>query len=255
MFDKIFFDHAFIEDPSHTFFKRLEKLGFILSEMKVEHPGKAHCRFIELDANTNRKLAYLEFVSVGKGGYSFKSSGLSLGYREKLENYYKKLSKRIKVDFNHKNYDWKNNNTDHLPGWNMLTLKNPPIRNIYTWFTEYEKHPETKKKTKSAPKHPNSVYGIYGLELTLTEKGRTYLSKVLGKEIKNKMKLKDGTILFIQRGKVNRFNNIILKCKSLKKANKFIKNKESHSFEKLEALMIENKNDFKKMWSLIIIQA
>ncbi len=254
MFKKIFFDHAFNEDPNHHFFKRLGKLGFTLSDMKVEHPGKAHCRFIELEGNTNRGKAYLEFVRVGKGGKSFNAAGLSLGYKENLESFYKKISKKLKAHFFHKNYDWKKNSTDKLPGWNMITLLNPPMRNIYTWFTEYEEHSSRKKKAKLAPKHANTVYGIYGLDLVLTDKAHLYLETLLGKKLKEKTRLSDGTYLFIKKGSVNYFKNIILKCKSLETANKFIRDSGQEYFDNKNSLRIKNAKGSKKMWSLIVVE-
>src|SRR5690606_38514138 len=141
-------------EPNHELLKKLERLGFILEKKMTEHPGKAFCRFICFKGENPRKIFYLEFVSIGRGGIPFIEPGISFGYETDLAKFYKKVSKKFHSEYNHKNYDWKKNSEDLLPGWNSITFKKPIIKNVNIWFTEYE---DTKKPRKlNAPKHINA---------------------------------------------------------------------------------------------------
>ena len=255
MFKKINLDHCYTQDKKHKFFKSLEKMGFRLEPGHVEHPGKAICTFIALQSNNKRGKFYLEFVHIGKGGIKETVPGLSFNYKTNLEGFSatlnKSLGKSNKVTFAHKNYDWINNSVDKLPGWNFLSFKKKPLKNIYTWFTEYEPHARHKKNVK--PKlHPNSVYSVHGIKLVLTTKSLLNLEKVLGKKLKAVNKMSDDSILYIEKGKIDFFESIILNCKSLKKAKAKIKKCEEVKFGKFEALYIDNLNE--SMWNLVIIE-
>lgn len=52
---QIYLDHSYTIDQNFKFHKKLEKLGFILDKVMVEHPGKAYCKFISLHGKNKRK--------------------------------------------------------------------------------------------------------------------------------------------------------------------------------------------------------
>jgi len=255
MFKRIQLDHCYCEDKNFSFLKKLSKLGFILDSQVVEHPGKAFCKFIRLQSNNRRKKFYLEFVHVGKGGIEEHAPGLSFSYLENLEKFSKKIGDKINVLFTHKNYEWKKNSKDRLPGWNMLSFKKPPIKNLYTWFTEYELNPLWPKKSEKVTVHPNSVYSIHGIKLSLTEKSKSNLETILCRRLKKKTFLSDGTVLYLELGKKDKFQSIILNCKSIKTAAKFFKNYETTIFEGQNGIYVDNISvDRKVMWDIIVVQ-
>lgn len=216
MFKNIYLDHSYNIDQNFKFHKKLEKLGFTLDEQMVEHPGKAYCKFISLNGFNPRGKFYLEFVSFGKGAPVIETeAGLSFGYQENLEKYFHKIKTKLPATFSHKNYNWKENSTDRLPGWNMLNFKKRPIQNTFTWFTEYEFHPNRKKN--KTPKHKNTVESIAGIILVLTKKSKKNLETILCKKVSDRIVLNDGTVIYIELGKSDRYKTIILYARDLKK--------------------------------------
>jgi len=253
MFKKINLDHCYNEDPNFKFFKKLGKMGFNLEPGVVEHPGKAFCKFIAVQSSNKRERFYLEFIHIGKGGGEEKTPGLSFNYTENLEGFHKKLSKVVRCDLTHKNYDWKKNAVDRLPGWNMLTFKKQPIKDLFTWFTEFESS-RKQRSLKKVKAHPNSVYSIHGIKLVLTQKSKENLEVVLSKKLGKKTKLSDGTFLYVEVGKNDFFESIILNCKSMKKLLKFMKDEEITTFGKKEALRVFNESEKRNMWNILIIE-
>jgi hypothetical protein len=253
MFKKINLDHCYNEDKNFKLFKLLGKSGFVLEPQMVEHPGKAFCKFIALQSGNSRKNFYLEFVHIGKGGIEEKTPGLSFSYLSNLEALHKKLKSIVKTSFNHKNYDWKKNSEDHLPGWNMLNFNRKPIRNIFTWFTEYE-HYENKKPKKKPKAHPNTVYSVHGIKLKLTSKSKTNLEMILHKKLSKKNKLSDGSYLYIEDSEKDHFESIILNCKSLKKFHSFFNDQTISLFGDKPAIVIPSYSKNKKMWNLTVIE-
>ena len=166
MFKNIYLDHFFNQDNNFKFFRSLEKRGFKPRETMTKHPGGMSCRFIFIGNHQ-----YLEFVHTKKGyKYPFGGPGISLGYKENIKRLKERLDSKVnfKCAFEHRNYDWKENSTEHLPGWNFLSFANTGIRAFYPWFTEYEKRSKTKKRRgASTIVHPNSVYGLYGVDFNL----------------------------------------------------------------------------------------
>lgn len=251
MHKEIFFDHTFTEDQNHKLLKRMERFGFTLDPQKVEHPGKAHCRFIKIGGK------YLEFVHIGKGGVEMKKPGLSfgaknlLGYKQKLDR--KKL---VQIDYLHKNYNWKENSTDNLPGWNFLSFKKTGVQTIYPWFTEYEQHPARNKKSrKVSPKHKNKVEKIHGAEIDLNAKGEELFSLIIGKKLKDKVELPDGFMLYFNCGKrTSRYKNVILQSSSLASTQKFMSKEKLTTFGTQEAICIKNPHLNSRMWDILIIE-
>jgi hypothetical protein len=254
MFKKIYFDHVNCEDKNHKFINTLENKGFTLSADEVEHPGKRHCRFIMFVDKNNSKFNYLEFINVGNGGVSHRRVGLSFGYRVELKKLYQSVSKKISSNFIHKNYQWKVNSKDSLPGWNFLTFKNTGMRNIYTWFTEYEPDPARLKKQKlKTTKHPNSVYEVHGIEMSLSKKGKESFGTILGRKLASVNTMKDGTTLYVKEGNTNRCERVILRCKDFKKAQKLIRPDEEIEFMGEPALLIRNNSNGQHGWDLVVI--
>lgn len=249
MYKDIYFDHTFTEDKNHKLFKKLEKLGFELDPQMVEHPGKAMCKFIRVGEK------YLEFVHVRPGGIDMKKPGFSFGATQLLR-YKKKIEKKafFKLNYDHKNYDWKENSTDYLPGWNMLTFKNVGNKSIYTWFTEYEPDPSRKKKKKKNFIHKNAVSRIKGFYIELSPKGEKLYETLLGQKLKEEMTLPDGTIFYFKFSKRRtRYHAVILESQNLKKTKSFIPKEKVIDFNGQEAIKIENPHPRANMWDIYIV--
>ena len=138
---------------------------------------------------------------------------------------------------------------------NWLISQKPPIKNLYTWFTEYELNPLWPKKSEKVTVHPNSVYSIHGIKLSLTEKSKSNLETILCRRLKKKTFLSDGTVLYLELGKKDKFQSIILNCKSIKTAAKFFKNYETTIFEGQNGIYVDNISvDRKVMWDIIVVQ-
>ena len=194
MFKNVYLDHFFNQDQNFKFFRSLGKRGFTLRENTVKHPGGMTCRFMFLGNEQ-----YLEFLHVRKGSKNpFGKPGISLGYKENLARFQARLEPKIdfKCQFEHRNYDWKENSQEYLPGWNFLSFSNTGIRAFYPWFTEYERR---KKKSIPTVVHPNSVYGLYGVDFNLTDKGENFFSSILSKRITDGMRLVNGNRFFFRQ--------------------------------------------------------
>ncbi|MFX3675818.1 MAG: hypothetical protein ACN6I6_02175 [bacterium] len=208
------FDHSYTKDQSHKLLKKLMKLGFSKIKFDVEHPGKHFCSFIEFN-NPIGSRTYLEFIHTGRGGSMISSPGISFGYEKNLEGYFKRLKKNCSFEpqYSHKNYNWKENSEDILPGWNFITFKKLGFRTIEPWFTEYE---SPRKKRKHQISHSNNTNQLSGGELVLNPKGADFIEAVLKVKIKDKFSLADGTIWKVKKGAVNRMERINLRASSLK---------------------------------------
>lgn len=201
----IFVDHCYNVDQNHRFLKKLEKLGFTLDKSIMEHPGKAFCRFIMFKGENSTNRFYPEFVTIGRDGLHFTNPGLSFGHETNLEKFYQKINKKFSATFSHKNYEWKKNNKDQLPGWNFIKFEKPIIKKINTWFTEYE---VGRRKKLYIPKHKNAVQSLHGLVLSLSKKSQRNLEELIGAKINNHIKLKDGNTLYIKQVKQTALNQL-----------------------------------------------
>src|SRR5690606_20621993 len=139
----------------------------------------------------------------------------SFGYQTNLEKFYKKINNNFPSKYTHRNYEWKKNEKDHLPGWNFLTFDKPIIKNVNAWFTEYEA--TNKSKKMKSPRHKNAVNSLHGLILTLSRPSRNKLETLLNTKIKDHKLLMDGVSLFIKNGKTDKFESIILNSSNFKK--------------------------------------
>ncbi len=209
------FDHGYTNDPGFRFFKKLGRCGFVLSDHRVEHPGKHFCRFIMLPRGRVGRH-YLEFVNVGRNGDPIDKPGISLCYEGKLAGHFARIKdlKGVKAKYGHKNYKWKEGSKSRLPGWNFVTFRRPSFKNLFPWFTEYEPNPYT--KALPIPEHPNTAYGIYGMELAVREADRKKLERIFGRKIPDGESELGGIRLFIERGRATRVISLALKCRKLK---------------------------------------
>lgn len=218
----------------------------------VEHPGKMFCKFIMFPVSNRAGSQYLEFVHHGKGGIDYGLPGLSLGASEHLEKFSKKLeAKKLDIEFEHKNYEWKKNDKDRLPGWNFVTFPKSKSR-IFTWLTEYEASKKRKTERKRDSKHPNQVYKVIGLEVTFDSSDVELFRKMCGKPLKNEFVLSCGTSLVYESGKKSRICSIVLATKNLSRLVKKFEWDELTTYKGQPAVLIKNPD--RKMWDLVIIQ-
>ena len=181
-----------------------------------------------------------------------KKPGLSLRCKGELKAYSAAIgrNKLINAKYGHKNYRWKEDSKSRLPGWNFVTFRRPTFKNIFAWFTEYEPNPY--KKPVKNPRHPNTAYGIYGLDLLVRAADRTRLESIFGK------KLPDGEVsvgrirLFVESGRATRLRSLVLKCKSL---NKFLSHAGARAgtlWRGRKAAVIKNPDP--AMWDIYAVQ-
>lgn len=257
MSTKIEMDHFNTKDQNHKFFNALGKMGFNLYPNETLHMGGKRCRFIFLENDQ-----YLEFITTRNKDYIKKKPGLSFRSKGKLEKLYKSyVKKAVPSKYSHKNYNWKENSKDRLPGWNFIHFLKTPFRTVDMWITEYEgyqtKTKETEKKMRAFyrerakySKHPNTVYAFDSLIFEANTKSQEYLLKTLGPRNNN---LVDKKSLVIKNANKNRMSLIILRCKSLKKASSYIKGElcEMHG---REGIFIKNPSGSDRMWDLFVIE-
>lgn len=248
---KLRFDHSYGTDQNFRFRQKLHKAGFSINDYEVEHPGKAFCRFIYLPRTKKTGFQYLEFVHFGKGGTISGIPGLSLGALQPLEPFSKKLkAKGVETKFVHKNYDWKKNDKDRLPGWNFVSFPKHKSR-VYTWLTEYEKIPGKKKRRKKV-KHPNQVYKIVEIETVLNKADQAFFQKLFGRPRNGRFLLSCGTPLAFEAGKTSRIRNIVLATKDLNTLVRKFCWDELTTYQGRPAALLKNPN--RKMWDVIIVQ-
>lgn len=249
---KLRFDHSYTTDQKFRFRRKLHAAGFDINDYEVEHPGKAFCRFIYLPRTKNAGFQYLEFIHFGKGGKVSAVPGISLGALQALEPFAKKLkAKGIAADFAHKNYDWKNNNLDRLPGWNFVSFPKHKSK-IYTWLTEYEKSPARAKRQRKKVRHPNQVYKIVEIEAVLGKADQVFFSKLIGPAKGGQFSLSCGTPLTFVAGSASRIRHIVLATKDLSALVKKFRWDTLTVHRGRPAVLIKNPN--RKMWDVVIVQ-
>ncbi|MGZ3794439.1 MAG: hypothetical protein ACXVCP_18980 [Bdellovibrio sp.] len=248
---KLRFDHSYTTDQNFRFRKKLEKAGFRLKKQMVEHPGKAFCKFIMFPSPDKAGRQYLEFIHFGKGGKNYELPGLSLGALESLEPFSKKLEKKkLKVHFYHKNYEWKKNSKDRLPGWNFISFPKHKSK-IYTWLTEYE-FSKKRKLIKRDSLHPNKVYKFVGIDAIFNADDLNLFKQLCGKPRQKEFMLSCGTSLSFRLGKTSKICSIILATKDLNTLVKKFKWDDLVTYKGMPGVRIKNFD--KKMWDVIIVQ-
>lgn len=240
----VFFDHCYTIDQKHIFLKKLAKLGFAIDDVTVNHPNSS-CRFI-LFPNDR----YLEFVYTSNPKRSLKP-GIAFGSSSSLEAKKEKLQKLgLQCEFEHRNYNWKENNKDRLPGWNYVLFKSLGIRTFYPWFNSYD----PPRRPKTLKDHPNKVIDIIGHEFAVNEKGIEFFSKILGVSIKDKTVLRNGETFYFKKGKTNLYTKVILSSSNLKKTKSFMKSAEDVEYEGKQGLLIRNPLQNNRMWEIVIVE-
>lgn len=244
------FDHSYTEDIKHRFIKLLSRAGFRLSEHKVTHPGKHFCRFIMFE-RVGGRMAYLEFVDVGRGGKRINKPGISLRCAGSLKKYFAGVRKQkdVAVKYVHRNYEWKKDSKSKLPGWNFLTFSKPQFKNLYPWFTEYE--PREGAKRLSVPSHPNTARTISGVVLASRDQDRPKLEKVFGRSLAGRRISLGGIQLIIETASVTKISALVVKCRSLKCFMKAAKIKSSVLWQGKKAVVVRNPD--RRMWDIVVV--
>jgi len=244
------FDHSNTFDRNFAFMRKLEKAGFILGSNEVEHPGKHFCRFIYFPQDKKHRT-YLEFIHVGKNGEKIDTTGLSFASVDALKKIYKNLvSKKIECKLSHKNYDWKNNNIDRLPGWNFIEFPKK-MKSLEFWGTEYEKNPFKKRPTVFKI-HLNGVSKILSLEMALSPKDLPLFESIFKKEKDGALSFFNGVSIHYKLAKKTHIQSIVLGTKNLKKMVKEFEWDELISYRGVPAVKILNPNE--NMWDILVVQ-
>lgn len=239
------FDHCYSSDKNHQFRTKLGKAGFHLNDNLVEHPGKLFCKFIILPTEDLKYRYYLEFVN--NKGRTKMGAGISLSTDDKLIRQMKKLSS-LKPTYIHKNYAWKTNSKDNLPGWNFITF-NKHKSNIFSWLTEYEPS-KLRKRPKKVPRNPNGVDKIKAFIVELTKEDIKLYTAMLGKPKNSTFKTKNGVEIKYKQAKKSVIKSIAVSApKFTQVVKKFIWD-DLIVYENMPAVLIKNPN--KGQWDVII---
>ncbi len=243
---KIFFDHTYTIDDNFLLFKRMNELGFNISDKISAHPS-LKSRFIYF-----KNGKYIEFVNysepIKKWWYL---SGLSFGVDSSLKKF-SQLSrfKHLGPAYSHRNYNWKDNNNDYLPGWNFLSFKKLGIRTFYPWFTEYEKG---RRKIPKRVNHHNGINEFHGNLFRVNPKGLEFFELLFKRKIKDKVELTDGTWLYFKPGKTNRHEAIILRANSMSRAQGILKESKLVRTHDVDLYLVDYPNRYKNCWKVGII--
>jgi hypothetical protein len=235
----IYFDHTYTMDREFGFLESLIKAGFTVHDKTTEHPD-VECRFIML---ADKK--YLEFVHPKHEKNSFFSPGISFGYKTSLKALYDSLKplEVLKASYTHRNYNWAENSTDYLPGWNYLNFGISAVKSFNPWFTEYETREGV---SLEAPEHPNGISGVLGHTFELNQVGRAFFELVLKTKIKDKIVLNDGTTLFFRDSDNNRHSQVILGSSNMTKTMYYLGQGSNGE------IAIKNPSSNENMWDLVI---
>lgn len=245
---KFDFDHTYTTDSSFKFRTKLGKAGFYLGKYQVEHPNQMFCKFIYFESKNHKEKYYLEFVD--NRGPKKLHTGFSLSSKKKLKTSLPSLEP-LHAKYDHKNYDWKENSKDILPGWNFVTFPKRKSE-LYIWITEYEKFDFKNKKSKKkiTTENPNGVDSIEGFFFDISKNDLTLFTKLLGPPQKNYFKLQNGIKLFYSLSKKTKMKSVVV---STGKFNVF-KKKYKFDFKTQignnEGLVILNPS---KGWDLVVI--
>ena len=247
---QLLLDHICCFDPHHKFRSKLLKLGFYDDENLVEHPGASMCKFIHLNPKKNVHNYYLEFIH--QKNPKKRPMGLSFASDVKLRNLLNKF-KKYNVKFFHKNYNWKENSKDILPGWNFITFpdrKNQPL----IWITEYEytKEREIRNNKKSKFKNKNGVNQIIGLCMYLNKKDVKFLSSLLGAPRNNKFMTQNNVFIDYKLSSKTKIKSVICSTPTFNKLALPFKSHETFKYNQQTAYRI--KNDVKGQWDLILVK-
>ena len=113
-------------------------------------------------------------------------TGLSFRANEPLEGYFKTCEKRLthlEPIFIHRNYSWKTNSEDRLPGWNYLNFEKRVLPKTEFWITEFQNR-EVGNKVRTGVnlfrEHPNTANTLVGV--VFRQEGVAPLLQILGAE-------------------------------------------------------------------------
>ena len=265
-------DHSNCIIETEEPYKKLGEYGFKIDlEEVVEHQGNAFCRFIMFNNG------YLEFIEIkGKktdANFSIEEKDSQPGFSfisddnlEKLFNESKENFQHFDIKFSHKNYNWKENSTEHLPGWNFVAFNQFFVPGICTWVTEKDANKNIIEKSSMFHKNGcTELIGAYWIHSS--NKDIQPLSNFLKKPYKNGqiiisndfklyvdtpdnhfMELYD---LYKNEVKKNPYKAIIIGCENLEKFKQFSGLENKIYFDGKQAYrIIQNKLS----WDLIIVE-
>jgi len=213
------FDHCYQHISSVEEYDQLGKRGFFVNETPmVEHPGALQCRFLRFHSATQElgeRVLYLEFICnydaeiyrqhrASKGEsvdpHLMFEPGFSLRAKESLEDFYKKKRDLFwdeGIKFFHRNYDWKANPLDRLPGWNFVDFKKNIFPEINVWLTEYESVGK-RQSGSDYRRHMNTCVHFKGFVWKKNDKGMKNMSSLMDLRFQDgKILMKDGISLWV----------------------------------------------------------
>ncbi|RYZ79509.1 MAG: hypothetical protein EOP04_27600, partial [Proteobacteria bacterium] len=214
---KFRFDHLYTMDKNFVFRKKLKKAGFHLNDYFVEHPGKAFCRFVYIPTPAKAgRIKYLEFIHIGKGGEHRGIAGISFSSLTSLDQVAEdKKMKKLGLEFTHKNYAWKENSQERLPGWNFIRFPKHKSK-IYTWLTEYEMFGIKKLKKRPEIVHANKVSRLVSIECDFSPKDEALYESLLGRPQNSQFHFECGTPLNFKRASKSQVKSVIFATSDLK---------------------------------------
>ena len=278
-------DHVVNKGETDPEFFKLQDLGFTLFDRFVDHPGPVRCRFINLNSGINGVRRFIEFCHItdkekfmanlaaeGKVYPDAIAPSVAVQINGQLERYYNAIEPNFRdndIKFQHRNYNWKEDNVSRLPGWNHVWFDKPLSKNFPIFMSEREPTEKwLKKKTsfyrkKRSPflTHKNSVNGLIGIVLADMESQK--LESFLHSERKdNRISLHDGSYFWFEAGarpelrtllqkKKFPIKAVVLSADSLETFRKIAKPDHETDFFGEDAALIKLPDS---MWDIIVVE-
>lgn len=180
--DPMFFDHTYTVTESENDYLQFEKRGFFTRREPVMHPGPMACRFLYFKPNDYPFKQYLEWcytpnykavvaMKESKGEPAEAYHGLGFKTEGDLGSIFMNLEPKFK-DYGiftfHKNFEWKKNNTDILPGWDYIISRKLIIHGLTLFVVSYGQPPKKMISKRPVIPNPNTTDKIIATLVDLT---------------------------------------------------------------------------------------
>ena len=283
---KFAFDLAANRSLTKREYFALKDRGFNLLPIEKSHPGSHLCRFLlfknptQISSSVQTQRQYLEFCevldvdsaksyfeSINANQDEHFSSVFYLSCNAGLSTFFhsrKNQFSNFGINFLHKNYDWKVNSEDYLPGWNFIYFKKNLVNGIQCSLAEYEHSLESNAPDASYTIHPNSVFKIMGVIWTIeSEEQLQPLCQLISKQVSTgEIELDDGTKIWITTKlstkidhvftKKTSFSAVVLACKSFDTCLSYFGNGDIITFLNKRAILIKHPEE---MWDIVITES
>jgi len=278
------FDVCLTRSTSAEPYQSLGDRGFTLCSIVRELPGAHVCRFI-LFENTKplseavqcqrQYLEYCEvtdmdkakeyFKSIGGNDDEYKSSVVYFTCGSDLKSVYDRRKDDLDdlgISFLHKNYNWQEDSTSNLPGWNFVHFKKHLVPSINCSFAEYEPSPTSNVSDIAFTRHANTAYKVLGTIWSIEdESDLDRLTSLGGLKLNNGIiDLDDGTKIWTSKSPTIEADYLIkdasvvavvIACSNLKTCIELAKPDLMTTFQGRPAAVIKQHH---QTWDIVLIE-